>query len=221
MSWLLDLNLIPLFLVYLTLVFVIGSALRIRDYRHALGLIWSVPGRWPRLFRLVKDHRNILITWQTVLPLVLSGGLLLAHTLTSEFVWPQATLTIGRLLQLWPGLIVVAPAAVCMIGLDGYVYTHLSPFNRTVLEKYFDQAEYWLKPWTAPVVRVFTLGYVNPRQMVAQEVRTALENAARMMSTALYWVSLQTGARLVFGLALWGTYVAQPWLGWMVGVGPG
>ena len=220
MSWLLDLNLIPLFLVYLTLVFVIGTALRIRDYLHALGLIWSVPGRWPRLFQLVKQHRNILITWQTVLPLVLSGGLLLAHTLTSEFVWPQATLSVGRLLQLWPGLLIVAPAVVFMIGLDGYVYTHLSPFNRGLLEKYFDQAEYWLKPWTAPVVRIFTLGYVNPRQMVAKEVRTALENAAKMMSTALYWVSLQTGARLVFGLALWGTYVAQPWLAWMVGVGP-
>ena len=217
MFWLLDLNLIPLFLVYLTLVFLIGTALRIRDYRHALGLIWSVPGRWPRLFRLVKEHRNILITWQTVLPLVLSGGLLLAHTLTSEFVWPQATLTIGRLVEVWPGLLLVAPAAVFMIGLDGYVYTHLSPFNRGMLEKYFDQAEYWLKPWTAPVVRIFTLGYINPRQMVTKEVRTALEGAARLMSTALYWVSLQTGARLVFGLALWGTYVAQPWLAWMVG----
>ena len=41
-----------------------------------------------------------------------------------------------------------------------------------MLEKYFDQAEYWLRPWTAPVVRVFTFGYINPRQMVATEVRT-------------------------------------------------
>ena len=217
MSWLLDLNLIPLFLIYLTLVFLIGTALRVRDYRQALGLIWSVPGRWPRLFQLVKEHRHLFLTWQTVLPLVLSGGLLLAHTLTSEFVWPQATLTIGRLLRVWPGLLVVAPAAAFMIGLDGYVYSHLSPFNRALLEKYFDQAEYWLKPWTAPVVRLFTLGYVNPRQMVAKEVRAALEGAARLMTTALYWVSLQTGARLAFGLALWGTYVAQPWLARLVG----
>ena len=102
MSWLLDLSLIQLFLVYLTLVFLIGTALRVRDYRHALGLVLSVPGRWPRLFRLVKEHHSILLTWQTVLPLLLSFALLLAHTLTSEFVWPQAAsdLTIARLLRL-------------------------------------------------------------------------------------------------------------------------
>ena len=48
MSWLLKVSLIQLFLVYLTLVFLIGTALHIRDYRHALGLVLSVPGRWPR-----------------------------------------------------------------------------------------------------------------------------------------------------------------------------
>ena len=43
MSWLLNLSLISLFLVYLTLVFLIGTALRVRDYRHVLGLVLSVP----------------------------------------------------------------------------------------------------------------------------------------------------------------------------------
>lgn len=219
MSWLLRLSLIELFLVYLTLVFLIGTALRIRDYYQALGLVLSVPGRWPRLFQLIKQHHSILLTWRTILPLALSGGLLVAHTVTSEFVWPHAArdLTVGRLLELWPSLLVVVPAGVFMIGLDIYVYNHLSPFKRAMLEKYFDQAEYWLRSWTAPVVRVFTLGHINPRQMVAKEVRTALEGAGRMMTTALWWVSLQTGARLAFGLALWGAYVAQPWLIWLVG----
>ena len=178
----------------------------------------SVPGRWPRLFQLIKQHHNILLTWRTILPLALSGGLLAAHTFISEFVCPHAArdLTVDRLLELWPSLLVVVPAGVFMIGLDIYVYNHLSPFKRAMLEKYFDQAEYWLRSWTAPVVRVFTLGRINPRQMVAKEVRTALEGAGRMMTTALWWVSLQTGARLAFGLALWGTYVAQPWLIWLV-----
>ena len=222
MAWLLKVSLIQLFLVYLTLVFLIGTALRIRDYRHVLGLILSVPGRWPRLFRLVKEHHHILLTWRTVLPLVLSFGLLLAHTLASQLVWPQAAsvLTVGRLVELWPSLLLVAPTAAFMIGLDIYVYTHLSPFERGMLEKYFDQAEYWPKPWTAPVVRIFTFGYINPRQMVTKEVRTALEGAAKLMSSALYWVSLQTGARLVFGLALWGAYIAQPLLKWLVGEAP-
>ena len=101
MSWLLNLSLIELFLVYLTLVFLIGTALRIRDYRHAVSLVLSVPGRWPRLFQLIKQHHTILLTWRTILPLALSLGLLVAHTFTSEFVWPRAAavLTVGRLVE--------------------------------------------------------------------------------------------------------------------------
>jgi hypothetical protein len=219
MSWLLNLSLIQLFLVYLTLAFLIGTALRIRDYRHALALVLNVPGRWPRLFKLVKEHHNILLTWRTVLPLALSFALILAHEATAHFVWPQAAdeLTVGRLLELWPALFAVGPTGAFMIGLDVYVFTHLSPLDRPMLEKYFDQAEYWLKPWTAPVVRIFTFGYINPRQMVTKEVRSALEGAAKLMTTASWWVSVQTGARLVCGLALWGSYVAQPLLSWLLG----
>ncbi|HVS37223.1 MAG TPA: hypothetical protein VMS17_16795 [Gemmataceae bacterium] len=216
MSWLLNLSLIQLFLVYLTLAFLIGTALRIRDYRHALALILRAPSRWPRLVKLVKEHHSILLTWHTVLPLFLSLGLILAHQLTSNFVWPEAAsyLKIGRLLPLWPALFVVAPTGAVMIGLDVYSFTHISPLDRPLLEKYFDQAEYWLKPWTAPVVRIFTFGYINPRKMVTKEVRSALEAASRIMSSAFWWASLQTVSRLAFGLALWGTYAVAMAAGW-------
>ena len=222
MDWLLNLSLIQLFLVYLTLAFLIGTALRVRDYRHALALVLNVPGRWPRLFKLVRQHHHILLTWRTALPLVLSFSLIVAHEVISHFFCPQAAdeLTVGRMLQLWPALPALVLTGVVMIGLDAYVFTHLSPLDRALLEKYFDQAEYWLKPWTAPVVRVFTFGYVNPRQMVTKEVRSSLEAAGRLMSIALWWVSLQTAARVAFGLALWGTYVAEPWLLRLVGAGP-
>jgi hypothetical protein len=219
MSWLLNLSLILVFLVYLTLVFLVGAALRIRDYRHALALILHGPSRWPRLFKLVKEHHSILLSWRTVLPLVLSLALIAAHQLTSNFVYPDAAhyLTVRKLGELWPALLIVVPTGAFMIGLDVYSFTHISPLDRPLLEKYFDQAEYWLKPWTAPVVRIFTFGYINPRKMVTKEVRSALEAASRIMSSALWWVSLQTVSRLAFGLALWGTYAVNPWLRWLVG----
>lgn len=219
MSWLLDLSLIQLFLVYLTLAFLIGTALRVRDYRNALGLILRAQGRWPRLVKLVRQHHHILLTWRLVLPLLLSLSLIAAHETTSHLVLrgDADTLTIGRLLRLWPALLAVAPTGAFMIGLDLYVFAHISPLDHALLEKYFDQAEYWLKPWTAPVVRIFTFGYINPRKMVTKEVRSALEAAGRLMSRTLWWVSVQTASRLAFGLALWGTYTAQPWLKWLVG----
>ena len=42
------------------------------------------------------------------------------------------------------------------------------------------------------VVRFFTLGYVNPRQMVAAEVRGALVNASQVLNSSLWWMSVQT-----------------------------
>ena len=44
-----DLNLIRCFDWYLMLIFVAGTALRVRQYRALLALIWLFPGRWPRL----------------------------------------------------------------------------------------------------------------------------------------------------------------------------
>ena len=67
-------------------------------------------------------------------------------------------------------------------------------------------AEFWLRSRTATVVRVFTLGYVNPRHLVAIEVQKALVEASRLLNTTLWWMAVQTTLRLLFGLSLWLTY---------------
>jgi hypothetical protein len=59
-------------------------------------------------------------------------------------------------------------------------------------------------------VKVFTFGYINPRQMVAVEVRKALVEASRLLNSTLWWVSAQVGLRIVFGLSLWLTYATGP-----------
>src|SRR5438093_13693448 len=93
-----------------------------------------------------------------------------------------------------------------MLVIDVYGIVVVGELNRCEMEKYFDQAEYWLRSKTAHVVRVFTFGMVNPRQMVAAEVRKALIECSRMLNTTLWWTSLQIGLRTVFGLVLWGTW---------------
>ncbi|HXG08459.1 MAG TPA: hypothetical protein VNK04_01590 [Gemmataceae bacterium] len=208
MTWLSDLNLIRFFDFYLALAFLLSTALRIRQYRTVLGLLREVSGRWPRLFALVRQHRHIFLTWGTILPALVALALLVIHSLACRVVWPQANLTLGQLLQSW-GAAVVGLTGLAMLAVDVYGIWNVGELDRAELEKYFDQAEYWLRSWTAPVVRFFTLGYINPRQMVAVEVRAALLSTSRMLNTALWWVSLQTGLRIVFGLSLWLTYALQ------------
>jgi hypothetical protein len=45
--------------------------------------------------------------------------------------------------------------------------------------------------------------------MVAVEVRKALIEASKLINSTFWWVSIQTGLRVAFGLALWLTYASR------------
>jgi hypothetical protein len=212
MSWLFHLHLIRLFNFYLAVFFVIGTLIRWRQYHTFLVLVHTMPGRWPRLMQLVKQHKHIFVTWGTVLPLALMLGLFLVNWLASALLWPHADLTVQYLLTLRPAVPVVLLTGAGMVSFDVYGALRVAPVDRAQLETYFDQAEYWLKSWVAPVVRVFTFGRVNPRQMVAVEVRAALVSSSQLLNSTMWWVITQTGLRIAFGLSLWLTYAFEPWL---------
>jgi hypothetical protein len=206
MNVLTDLNLIHLFDFYLAVLFLISSSLRLRQYRSILALVGAVPGRWPRLFNLVKGHGTIFMTWTTLLPAIMAFTLSVTHMLACRLVWPRANLTVADLGVHWHALPAVLLFGALMLGVDGYAAFNFGRIDRELMQKYFDQAEYWLRSWTAPVVRVFTLGYVNPRHMVAVEVRKALIQASRLINSTLWWISIQVSLRVAFGLSLWLTY---------------
>lgn len=214
MSWLLDLHFIRLFEFYLTLLFIVSTGLRVRQYRAVVALVRRVPGRWPHLFQLIKRHGNVFLTWGTILPLALTLALLLIQTIANHWIWPHADerLTGALLLEVWPAIPVIVVCAAAMVAFDVCGTVQVGEIDREMMEKYFDQAEYWLRSWTAPVVRVFTLGYINPRQMVHEEVGKALESASQMLNSNLWWVVTQTVLRILCGLSLWGTYALEPWL---------
>jgi hypothetical protein len=206
MTWLSNLNLIHFFDFYLAAAFLLSSSLRISQYRAIIGLVRRVPSRWPRLFKLVKEHRTIFLTWTTVLPGLLAFSICAIHMFACRLVWPSATVTPLSLASHWEGIVAAAVLGIAMLAVDIYGTFNYGEIHRHLMEKYFDQAEFWLRSWTAPVVRVFTLGYVNPRRMVAVEVRKALIEASKLINSTFWWVSLQTGLRVAFGLALWLSY---------------
>lgn len=210
MAWLLDLNLIRFFDFYLAVAFLLSTAMRIRQYQTVVGLVRAVPERWPRLFQLVGRYRGLFLTWATILPAVLALGLLLIHTLACRVIWPHANLSLGQLIELRWAVPFVGLFGAAMLGLDAYGIWSVGELDRAEIDKYFDQAEYWLRSWTAPVVRVFTLGYVNPRKMVTVEVESALLSVSQMVNSTLWWVALQTGLRITYGLSLWLTFALGP-----------
>src|SRR5262249_13636393 len=202
MTRLWDLNLIRFFDFYLALAFLLSTAFRIRQYHAILALVRAVPGRWPRLFELVKQHRALFLTWGTLLPALAAFVWSAIHMLACRVVWPHANITLGQLAQSW-GAVPVALAGTAMLAFDAYGIWNVAELDRGEMEKYFDQAEYWLKSWTAPVVRIFTFGHVDPRQMVTVEVQAALRSTSEMLNSTLWWVLIQTGLRIAYGLSLW------------------
>jgi hypothetical protein len=206
-----DLNLIHLFDFYLATTFLLSTANRARQYAAVLALVRSLPSRWPRLLAVVKQYRSIFLTWETILPAALTLVLMIVQTLASRLLWPDAGrpphgLTVGRLLEHPIAVPFVGLLGVAMLAVDVYFILVVGEVDRREVEKYLDQAEFWLRSWAAPVVRTVTFGFVNPRKMVAVEVQNALLSASKMLNVALWWVVLQTALRIGYGLSLWLTY---------------
>jgi hypothetical protein len=211
MSGIWDLNLIHLFDFYLAVTFLLSTAARLRQYGAVLGLVRSFPSRWPRLLEVVKQHRGVFLTWETFAPAGLALLLMLVQTLASYLLWPEAGrpptgLTLGRLVEHPLAIPFVALFGLGMLAVDVYFILVVGEVNRTEMDKYLDQAEFWLKSWAAPLVRTVTFGYIHPRKMVSAEVQTALTSASKMLNVALWWVVLQAALRIGYGLSLWVTY---------------
>ena len=213
MAALYDLNLIHFFDFYLMLLFLISCYVRLRQYAAILGIVRAVPGRWPRLFELVRQFQTVFLTWTTVLPAVLALALSLIHMLLCRLVWPHAQLTLAQLFEFWAAIPFVAVCGLAMLSFDLVATFWVGQIDRKLLENYFDQAEYWLRSWAAPVVRFFTLGHINPRKMVAVEVQKALLEASKLLNWTLWWIIAQVGLRVAFGLSIWTTYAVIHWSG--------
>lgn len=211
MAVLWDLNLIHGFDFYLIFTFLASTARRIGQYQAAGRLVLAGPGRWPHLLKLVSEHRTLFLTWSTVLPALLALAVSLLQLWASRLVWPEAGrpphgLTVGIVAQSWLAVLVLLPLGLAMLAVDVYGILVVGEIDQGEMEKYFDQAEYWLKSRTAAVVRVITFGFVNPRRLVHEEVRKALEEVSRLLNVTLWWVVGQVGLRVTFGLALWLTW---------------
>jgi hypothetical protein len=206
MHALLHVNLIRFLDFYLMLMFLISLFVRLGQYREIGRLVIS-SGRWPKLLDLVKQHHMIFLTWSTLLPAFITLVLAIVQMIASREIWPSANVTLYALFGHWIVLIVLVPLALAVAAVDLYCTFVTGKFDRAMMERYFDQAEYWLASHTAHVVRIVTFGFINPRQMVAVEVRKALQQASELLQMSLWWMVTQVGLRVAFGLCLWGTWV--------------
>jgi hypothetical protein len=195
-------NLIRVFDFYLALMVLISFLRRWTVYWDAIYILVAVRGRWPKLLERLAEHQSLLLNWSFFRPAFLALGLMLIQLVCSRVLWPQAILTVPQLRAEWWWVAVILVPLVPMLGVDLYFIIRVGRFDRAETVKYFDQAESWLG-WKGPLVRVLTLGYVNPRKLVDEEVKKSLSELGTTVKASLWWVSAQIGCRVAFGLTLW------------------
>lgn len=205
-----QLNLLHLFNFYLGTMFLLGTLRRLAQYRAVGALMFAAPKRWPRLLQLMKKHRTIFLTWSTLRPAALALVLLLVNVIASGWLWPQAELTIADLVRHWYLVPLTVATLAPMLGIDIFFLVRVGRIDQLETEKQLDQAESWLTGWKAPVVRILTFGYIDPRRMVSAEVQKALVAISDLMNRNLYWMSGQIATRVLFGLTLWLTWAFYP-----------
>jgi hypothetical protein len=203
MAGVLDLNLIHLFTFYLAVVFLLSTVRRLRQYHDVVQLAVAAPHRWPRVLEQLRGHWIMFMTWATLRPAAVALGLLVVQMVCSRLIWPSANLTLRGLLDEWWLLPLVLAAMAAMLAVDVYFIASVGDVGRRETETYLDEAEHWLTSWKGPVIHLVTLGYINPREMVAVEVQKAVEEGRGLLHRTLWWVSAQAGLRILYGLTLW------------------
>lgn len=212
MEWFDTLRPIRLLSFYLAFFFCVSTLLRLRQYVSVFSLVVRLATRWPHLAKLVLEYRGVLLGWNTVRPLAVMLTLVVANSVACQLVWPQAGhFRATQLLVMPPMALCVLLSGLAMLAFDLYTLTTVGQIDEKGVEKHFDLAESWLCGWKAPTVKVLSLGFINPRAMVGNEVRTALEGATGWLAGTFRWTAIQTGLRLVFGLTLWLGFALEGW----------
>lgn len=196
------LNLIRIFDFYVTLMFLISFLRRWKVYWDAVRILVAVRGRWPKLINRLAEHKSLMLNASFFRPAVLAAVVTAVQLVCSRMIFPQATLTTEHLHKEWWLIPILCVPMIPMLAVDLYFVIRVGRFDHGETVKYLDQAETWLG-WRGPLVRVLTLGIVNPRKMVDEEVKKSLAEMQTTVASSLWWVIAQTSLRLAFGLTLW------------------
>ncbi len=70
--------------------------------------------------QLVGRHRNIFLTWTTILPALLALVFTIVNSLACRLIWPNADLTLHDLAHLWLAALCAGLTAAAMFSVDFY-----------------------------------------------------------------------------------------------------
>jgi hypothetical protein len=196
-------NLMASYERYLVLTFVLSLMLRFRQYHTNVRFAWAFPQHWPNVLEIIKKHSSIFVTWTTVLPVAITLGILLAHTICYRLIWSEAVVTPGGLRQHLLVLAFLLPVCLWMICLDLTTLFRASQLDFTEIERNLSKGEFALTSRALSALRLASLGFFNPRKLVEHRVADSLQGVRLALLAQLRSWSFHTAVRITFGFLLW------------------
>jgi hypothetical protein len=198
-----ELDLLPGLERYLFLAFVVGLAVRFRQYRTILGFCMKFPRQWPRLFEVAARYKGVFFTWTTLVPVGVTLLVLAAHSVCYHFVWHEAHVAAADLAENWALAVPVVLLAGLMLYLDIGALFGAGKFDIDAVERDLNRGEAVLRPRTAWTIRAATMFLVNPSRLVAKKVETALVAFNVALIHQMRRWAFHTAVRVCFGFSLW------------------
>lgn len=191
---------------YLILTFVLSLMLRFRQYQNNVRFAWAVPHYWPNVLEVIKKHSSIFVTWTTILPVAITFGILLSHTVCYRLIWSEAVVTPEGLREHPVVATFLLPVSLWMIVLDVTTLFRASQMDFTEIERNLAKGEFALTSRALSALRFASFGLFNPRKLVENRVADSLHGVRLALLAQLRAWSFHTAVRISFGFLLWFGY---------------
>lgn len=201
-----DLNLLRVFIWYVTALFVASLALRVRFYSAVYAVTRYVARSCPNVFRLIHQHLFLCVRDRLLALVYAYGGILAAYLVLSRWVWKDARVSPAELAELDPAILLLTLVmSGSMIAVDLVLTLQTSVIDEKRVTEDLQYAESWLGSRLSMVLNV--LGRWNPIKNYADHataetmlwLNILFRGSMRMMI-------LQTSLRIIVGTCL---FVAQ------------
>jgi hypothetical protein len=191
---------------YLILTFVLSVLIRFRQYQSNVRFAWQFPQQWPSVLEVIKQHSTIFLTWTTLLPVAITLGILLMHTLCYRVIWAEAAVSPAGLQSHGVVLACLIPISLWMVCLDLATLFRASQLDFAEIEKNLSKGEFALNSRAMSALRFATLGLFDPRKYVENRVADSLHGVRLALLAQLRRWSFHTAVRIAFGFLLWFGY---------------
>lgn len=139
------LDLLHLFVVYVSLTFILSLLMRMRFYFSVFDIVRHVRYSCPSLFELIDEHWILCVRQGIFLRMVLYLVILLPYLFLNRFVWPEISVDLTRIERCGHGILVFeAVLAALMLTVDGVLLAQIGNVDADRIKADLNWSERWL-----------------------------------------------------------------------------